>query len=488
MEENVNPNTLSQKQKEVIKNKVSNINDDLPEKNKKSETNEIKGINSNNPPIKKEQKTKGYVRLFRDIIKKKDKLRKNILENRFQNWRKISLKGVTIKRTIMVRISISKEKDQKPKYRNTFNLSIDKEKQKSKSLNKNEIKSFNKIPQIAKKQNNITIKTNENKNKIENKPIEKQYIINKNNYKKINIENEKMKRNKNDKPMNRHKENNINAKSRDNVRIKPEKNRIIDISSDEQSKASPKTNTNNKTKNIYHPHYFKNQTSIIDNPSRKIKINTNPKNDQVKIKDASVNNTNTNSLLNYDNLTVIYTSSSKKPVKTNYNKNNNPRVNDYSNEKNNNRGYHIKYEGYHDNNKKYSLIPVKAITIDLNNNTKDKIKKEYNTYESNKIIKNNKNNISYRNNSLTQNNSNNNNLYKMRTYDNPKKKNVINIRNNENDNNGKYSNHTSRRDSFSTYYQTAKKNMSKDGTTTVIQHYSGVRKRFDNFDMNKYKK
>ena len=486
MEENVNPNTISEKQKEDIKNKVSNVNDNLSEKN---ETNEVKGINSNNPPIKKEKKAKGYVRFFRDIIKKKDKLRRNILENRFQNWRKISLKGVTIKRTIMVRISISKEKDQKPKYRNTFNLSVEKEKQKSKSLNKNEIKSFNKIPQIAKKQNNITIKTNENKNKIENKPIEKKYIINKNNYKKINIENEKMKKNKNDKPMNRYKENNINTKSRDNLRIKQEKKRIIDISSDEQSKATPKTNTNNKTKNIYHPHYFKNQTSIIDNTSRKIKINTNPKNDQVKIKDKSINSTNTNSLLNYDNLTVIYTSSSKKPVKTNYNKNIKSRDNNYSNEKNNNRGYHIKYEGYHDNNKKYTLIPVKAINIDLNNKSKEKIKKEYNTYESNKKITNNKNDKSYRNNSFTHNNSINNNLYKMRTYENPKNKNIINNKkNNENDNHGKYSNHTSRRDSFSTYYQTAKKTMSREGTTTVIQHYSGVRKRFDNFDMNKYKK
>ena len=245
----------------------------------------------------------------------------------------------------------------------------------------------------------------------------------------------------------------------------------------------------NKTKNIYHPHYFKNQTSIIDNTPRKIKINTNPKNDQVKIKDTSIKSTNTNSLLNYDNLTVIYTSSLKKPVKTNYNKNIKSRDNNYSNEKNNNRGYHIKYEGYHDNNKKYTLIPVKAINIDLNNNSKEKIKKEYNTNESNKKITNNKNDKSYRNNSFTHNNSINNNLYKMRTYENPKNKNIINNKkNNENDNHGKYSNHTSRRDSLSTYYQTAKKTISKEGTTTVIQHYSGVRKRFDNFDMNKYKK
>ena len=38
------------------------------------------------------RKTKGYVRVFRNIIKKKNELLKNILDNRFKKWKKEALK------------------------------------------------------------------------------------------------------------------------------------------------------------------------------------------------------------------------------------------------------------------------------------------------------------------------------------------------------------------------------------------------------------
>ena len=62
-------------------------------------------------------KPRGYVRILRKLFKKKYTVRKNRVQNLFKKWVQQTLKGLTIKKTIMVRISVSKDKDQKNKNR-----------------------------------------------------------------------------------------------------------------------------------------------------------------------------------------------------------------------------------------------------------------------------------------------------------------------------------------------------------------------------------
>ena len=116
------------------------------------------------------KKPKGYTRFFRKVIKNKAKVMKDIIQNRFFKWRKDALKG-KIKKTIMIRISVSREKDPKSKYL----ISKDKPKELPKSINKNDIKSINinnpsqNINDIKAPRSNIFNKENNNiKNEIAN--------------------------------------------------------------------------------------------------------------------------------------------------------------------------------------------------------------------------------------------------------------------------------------------------------------------------------
>ena len=88
-------------------------------------------------------------------------------------------------------------------------------------------------------------------------------------------------------------------------------------------------------------------------------------------------------------------------------------------------------------------------------------------------------------------------VYKMNTYQNPKNKkqnNDVNKSNNDSDFIEKKSIYNSRRDSNSTYskisqysYLTAKPSL-KGGVTTVIQHYSGRRRQYEQYNKNGSKK
>ena len=156
MEINTNNSDRNENQKEEKNEFIDkNINQELfgkkilIEDNQKNKERIIKM-----PLIKRGKKNKGYVRLFRNYIKKKDKLRKAIILNRFRQWIKQSLKDSIIKKRVIVRISVSRGRDFKNEYFNKFNIKNENEDGKSKSLNKQIIKSIDKI---KNSQNNIKI-------------------------------------------------------------------------------------------------------------------------------------------------------------------------------------------------------------------------------------------------------------------------------------------------------------------------------------------
>ena len=168
-----------------------------------NETNSLKEDIEKNIviPLKTRKKPKGYSRFLRNIIKDKAKVMKEILQNRFFKWRKDALKG-KIKKTVMIRISVSREKDPKPKYP----MSRVKPKEQSRSVNKNDFKSLNaynppqninnirvqKVDNMEKENKNIR-NTNNNvvKNIIQNKAnVDKKKEKDKV-YPKVNVDNKK---------------------------------------------------------------------------------------------------------------------------------------------------------------------------------------------------------------------------------------------------------------------------------------------------------
>ena len=438
------------------------------------------------PLLKKGKKNKGYVRIFRNYIKKKDKIRKTIIQNRFRQWMKESLKDSIIKKRVIVRISVSRGKDLKHKYLNKLNIENENEDEKSKSLNKQTIKSIDKI---KNSQNNIK---KENKNKIIN-------ISNEKNINKSNNENkynnnlpyyEFAKRIKNYKDINYNKDNNTKTNFLNNSNAKLEKNKIIDISN-EKPKTTPRININDKTKNIYPVKNLNTQFIEINYSNKKSNNNNNYiKIEPQKFKNTNTSNKDTNSNPNsiYNNMSIIYTSSSKKNKKES-SINDNP----YSNYKDNSQiinkeyipqGYYRKYDGYHDNKNLNTSMPNKTI-LNYSNIKKNEINQD-NPYKLKKLIIYKKGPSG--SNSFTQENKNN---YKINTYQNMKINNYRN-KSNESDIFGKYSSLTSKKESnlaySSQYSQKTAKPALKGGVTTVIQHYSGRRNQYKQYDKDSQKK
>lgn len=389
---------------------------------------------------------KGYVRFFRNIIKKKDKNRKKIIENRFSKWRKESLKGLKIKKTIIVRISVSREKDLKNKYKNKFN--IEKEKDKSKSVNKNQIKTFNKNINNTKREimnNNIDNKINDNighyevAKKIKNYQGKKDsQNINKTNYHKIN--NTKIINNGNSKHQNKKVE--INDE-KPKITPKIEKNRNI----------YPMNNPNIQN---YKPQVQENNTCLVPTPQKQ-----------------------------YNNINIIFTSSTKKEkkdipnnknnniknVKSGYNLNNNNQQKNIQStySTNQSKGYHIKYEGYHKDKNKYTLMTPNQNNLNRQNNNNRK--NEYDLYELNKNRHNIRKISDNIDNSFSQVNKADYNKYKRNTYQTNGR---IAARNNGKNIIERYN----QKDKNYTYSQNSAKSALKNGVTTVVQHYSGRRKQY----------
>ena len=446
MDGNNSPLYIIENQSEKNIDQILDINNEnLSEKyNQNESTQNMNMIEPVNIPSKEAKMTnsKGFVRIFRNIFKKKDKNRKKIIGNRFIKWRKEALKGLKIKKTIVVRISVSREKDLKNRHKNKFN--IEKEKEKSKSVNKNQLTSFNKNINNLKGE----IINNNMDNKIETKIYDNKfnnigvYEVAKKikNYKGKN-DNQTINKNKDliNKNIN-------NTKHINNENIKPQ-NKKVDMGS-EKPKITPKIDKNRNIYPIYNP-TGQNNTGIVPTPQKQ-----------------------------YDNVSVVFTSSTKKatndiPVNKNnniknnksaYNLNNKDQQKRIQSSDNNNqsKGYYMKYEGYH--KKDNSLMTPK---LNQNNTNKQNYKSNKN---ENYLNMNNKRKISDNiDNNYSKLNKTDYNKYRKNTYQN----NAKTGRNNEKKIIETYNN----KDKNYTYSQNTAKSSLKSGVTTVVQHYSGRRKQ-----------
>ena len=434
--------------------------------------------------LKTRKKVKGYCRFLRNVIKEKSKSLKEIIQKRFIKWRKDALKG-KIKKTVMIRISVSKEKDPKSKYQ----ISKANPKEQSKSVNKNELKSFNinnlpknitnlkvqKVDDFIKKGNKInTNKVNDVKtyNNIEIKSIsnvntnkdknEKENTI----YKKVN-------------PSNKNEGNKVN----NNNVIK------IDLSKYNKKDNNSKNQINNqKATPIIKPEVNKlnkEHISKIPKPSQNI----------IKNKPQELNK---KPISNTSNINIVYTSSTKKNNPNETNKKNENKYSttqnyqtDIKDKMNKNKNKDNKtdlkdnipkdlYKKYERNNQNNSRT-INNIKIDL---TKGNYTRQ--TFNNRHVKDNNSfTNPSYNDNKLQKIHLYNNNTYQRRNNDNTDNKSIsnysiktdINIRNYNNNEDSLSVHSRPRRESNIT---------NGGGRTTVIQHYSGQRRKYENYDNNTY--
>ena len=442
--------------------------------------------NKKNVELKTRKKLKGYCRFLRNIIKEKSKSMKEIIQKRFIKWRKDALKG-KIKKTVMIRISVSKEKEPKNKYQ----ISKANPKDQSRSVNKNELKSFN-INNIQRNITNLKVQKVDDFIKEDNK-INHNNVNVANKYNNIEIKNISNNNNIN-KDKKEKEEKNINYKQINSINKNEEKKYNNDIKID-LSKYNKKNDNNNKNKITN-----KNENPTIN--TKAIKLNSEyfkqiPKPNQNNIKNKP-QELNKKPISNISNINVVYTSSTKKnnpneiknkvqnnyPIK-NYQTDIKEKKNNYKSKENQTdlkdkipKILYRKYEG----NEQYNSKPVNNIKIDL---TKDS--------HSRQTFKKHINNKSYGNLSYDINKIQNTNIYNNNTYQgkNNNKNNNGNIANNKYsvktdiyNNNDSSSLHSRSRKNSNAPGTIKIKKISKGGITTVIQHYSGQRRKYDNYDNN----
>ena len=485
MVENTNQIYIIENQNEKNVDQVLDINNEVLFE--KGIENEFKLLDSQNIEEENKSKSKGYIRFLRKIIKTKDDHRKNILKNSFYEWRKQLLKGVTIKKIIYVRISLSKEKEIKDKKKNY--LENGKE-QRLINMNKNEMKSVNKIPKIPKNINSIkkekidnnNVKINNNKNDSNSKII----LDNKNN----NVSKESSKINKHYKGKVDEKNKIIETfKKNNNIIIKsiPHKQSLIqnNISKVNQNNFS-QINIKEKAKNMNTINNSNIQYTEIKSSSKNKNNNPNYLNKtEIKNYQKKESLEKINSIpipqKNYNNVNIIFISSTKKDKNLVPSNNSNNisllkednRIKNYNsktNDQNIVKDLSKKYEGYHDR-KKYSILTNNTMKVD----TKDKIKNEYNQYSS--ITRNSE-----------RRKASDNSFAKINTSDyniNRRTNNKQDTNNNisqklESDAKGK----NPRRSNWMYSQNTEKISKKGGGVTTVIQHYSG---RKNLLDQNSYK-
>jgi hypothetical protein len=446
----------------IEENQINNENENISEK--KIENENILNQNLNklepaNEQPKEKKKSKGFTRILRSIIKKNNEILKNILKTRFTEWRKEALKGLKVKKTIFIRISVSKEKD----YKNR-NMKLDevKEKEKSKSINKSfrSPKDKNTYNIVREKiddsdnvnNNNIKIVNTELKNNNEKKyQNNNNIVIEKNNY--INIKGE----------VDKNKE---IKKDNNNTNLNPQKTKLINISN-EKPKYTPQANRNVRNQIIDSKSNLSTKFIKIDNTSQKNKINgKNIQNLREKV------DSNKKQPLNLNNIGMSYSSSTtKKNNKEKEQKNtsmNNGNLSDSKtlfNSKNQMKGNYIKNNGYHDN---------KTFDISKSVNLNDKGYASQTTYKK----------IDYRKNvndmNRTKDISSDINLYSRKTYQVNKNKNVS-----VNNNNSSYMNYNSRIQISSIDKEIDPEKL-KNGVTTVIQHYEGKSEQLQNYENNSF--
>ena len=111
-------------------------------------------------------KNKGYARILRNYIKKKNNALKNLLSKRFKRWKKEAFKGIFYRKTIIVRISVSRDNILKNRLNsNTINVTQNSKDIKPKSEDKN-LKYNYKKNKMDTKGNNINYIKWKNTNEI----------------------------------------------------------------------------------------------------------------------------------------------------------------------------------------------------------------------------------------------------------------------------------------------------------------------------------
>ena len=555
MEENSNPMFIIENQNEQNVDQILDINsseniDYLSEQKRENEDplNKEKIISIQSFEIEQNpemMKPRGYVRILRKLFKKKDIIRKNIVQNIFKKWVKQTLKGLTIKKTIMVRISVSKDKDQKNKNKHKIVGKNDKDLINVKTNN---------YPQKCRNVNNIM---REKIDDNEKNTLDRIIMVKKNNDKKYNTHDIP----KNVKPVNDNKSRNIpNIINRNYNNLIPQRKNLnlIDISNEKILK-SPRISDadKNQNKNFYPIiNNLNMKFTEINNTSKNHNNNTNinpnyniyRRNDQKQIKIQNIpkkepnSNQNPNPIIKFDNMSITYSTYTRKKNDKQNNNNTNNNFNTYTNynqkannDKNTSKVFHMKYQGYHDNKNIFIPIPVKKIEVNKRDNYRDKSTdksrdrekniKKYNIgkpinnnylHEGNKSdndfikkkvyqINNNINNItrndnnksnyrtidveskrsSYRNKEI----ENNDRINRILNNDNGRFKRIID---NDNDN-GRYSrtidneiNFISHRRNNNSNYSQITASILKGGVTTVIQHYSGRRRQLEQYDQSTF--
>jgi len=431
-------NEKENKDFEADKNEIQNSN------HKEGKNNELP-LNENEGEAMKEEnsldiKPKGYVRVFRKYIKKKGQIMNNIIDNRFKLWKKITLKGLTIKKTIYIRVSVSKEKDRKNKSYSEAKINIGKKKINNINIiDPNKLLESNKTSEIkpSKYKRIFDNKNKDIKNKDYNKPQNQK--LNLNNTIGSNSSTHRYNRYfKNNNQSN----NNNNKNSIDDKAVKQSKNwknPIIEISSEK-----PKNDQFKNIRNVY-------------------KNNINLKNKFNKT-EISKNNSKQNTEINSSKLKYI------NKLNNTYNKNNNKNENNNISKNNN-----LKYAANNYNNNTITLSSKKAQNV-FNSKEKQFIS-PYNTkkYIPQKKLYSEKKAKEY-------------NSYFLKTYQNknnvfkPMIKNIqLNLDNNFDD--YQYLNFTSRRAKLHIDNNSSMdKKTLKKGITSVIQHFSGKIEEYLNYD------
>ena len=431
-----------------------------------SGSNKINNLNKNNKEnllIKIRKKPKGWSKFLRNVIKDKTKVMKEVIKNRFYKWRKNALKG-KIKKTMMIRISISREKDPKVKHQ----IGKVRPKEQSRSVNKNDFQKFNinnipqnlpnikrqKVESIEKEDKNINIKNNEKKNINQNKQ-------------KINNENR------------------IILKNKENKIDKDKIYKKVDVNNKNDTQL-PKDSRNRKTKEETKNNKY--EQNKLNNKKDEPKINQ--KNNNInKVYRANIPKPNINRDKNKPNdsnktpilnNTIVYTSSSKKnnqneKKSSSYSKNITPNNNSKNQNQNKSKNtipkdYYKKYEGIKSS--------PKIVKIDLNNERPSR--RTFNGHNNDYLYEN----LSYKKDIPQNKIIYNNNTYKRYNNNNNDNRSIYNYSvKTENYNNEPYSSYSySRKQSELTYGPINGKRDLKDGITTVIQHYSGRRRKVENYD------
>ena len=547
MEENNNPIFIIENQNEQNVDQILDINSSeknifLSEQKKESESSltkeKIKNFEIEQTPETKNPR--GYVRILRKLFKKKDKTRKNKIQDIFKKWSQQTLKGLTIKRTIMVRISVSKDKDQKKKHMNNMTEKDEK--------NKNNMKSSNHHQNLSNINNIMRQKIDDS----EKKPNEKKIVVNKNNDKlyknRGSYEIPKIIKSANDNK----KTNLLNKFNTNNILSQRKNLNLVDISNEKQ-KITPRLNNYDKTKYLYPISNLNMKFTEYNNTNKNNNnYNTNERNDRNeknKIQPIPKKNSNVTPINNFDNMSIKFSSytrkKNEKPSNGKYNSytKNYPKTN---NDKSASKVFHMKYDGYHDNNNIYIPIPVKKVEInkndrniytpiplkkveinknDKNDNKKEK-EKEFNNNNYNNAYKKEKekpitNNYNYNrennkvDNALHRKNvyhinniTKSENKYNIMTLDAENKSRPSRNKGNNNRTNSVTNTRTNRiidndngrssrtidnectmvhhkRNNNSNFRKVTIPSM-KGGVTTVIQHFSGRRRQFEQYDNNTF--